>query len=85
MTHSQRKSSVKLKSHDHFREVILSNFPELQHKIFIIDHVTVGDIKYLMNLCNFDGDPRSSGAIIKLEPLTNYMIDNKHMYEWWQL
>lgn len=85
MTHSPKKSSVKLKSYDHFREVILTNFPDLQHKVFKLHHVGGDDVDYLRNLCGFSGKDRVSGNVSTLEPLLNYMLDNKHLYEWWHL
>jgi len=85
MTHSQRKSLIKLRSYDHFREIILINFPDLQHKIFIYKHVTVYDIDYLINLCGYKDERFKNCKIKEIEPLINYMVDNKHMYDWWCL
>jgi len=85
MTHSPKKKPIKLKNYDHFREVILDNFPDLKGKIFKYNHVMLNDIDHLVMLSGFKGMLSVNGQVATLEPLVNYMIDNKHMYEWWKL
>jgi len=85
MTHSQRKSSIKLKDFEHLRDVILNNFPDLEGKVFHQSIVTFGDITYLISLCGFRSPTPISANISTYDPLVNYMIDNKHLYDWWKL
>ena len=85
MTHSPKKSHIKLKDYVHFREVSYDNFPELKYKVFLEGHVTVDDVNLMIDISKFDKKRPIKGDIISLEPLINHMIDNTHMVEWWLL
>lgn len=64
---------------------MLEYFPDLKDKIFKSGHITIQDIDFLVSLCDFRGERSTSGLVHTLEPLLNYMIDNKDKYEWWML
>lgn len=83
--HSQRKSQVKLRDYTHFMQVILEHFPQLEGVLFTEGHITTQDVDYLEQMSNFKDYKRINGKLKTLEPITNYLIDNKHMYEWWKL
>lgn len=85
MTRSQRKSSVKLKTYIEFSVILVQHFPDINDVVFINTHVTFGQVDSLVELCGFEGDTHHKGKPSDLEPLLNYMIDNKHMYDWWVL
>ena len=85
MTHFPKKKPIKLRDYTEFRKMLLEHFPDLDSVLFVHNHVTVGDIELLVKLCNYPDEIPAGGNVSNLEPLVNYMVDNKHMYEWWKL
>jgi len=85
MTHSPKKKLIKLRDYTEFRKILLEHFPELDSVLFVHNHVTRGDVNCLIKLCGYKGTIPTGGSVNSLNPLINYMVDNKHMYEWWQL
>ena len=84
--HSQKKTKIELKSFQCIRPVILEHFPDLEGKIFENNTVMFSDIIYLIDLCQYnEGHPRVLTNHSFVTRLVNYMVDNKHMYEWWKL
>jgi len=85
MTHSPKKKPIKLRDYTEFRKMLLEHFLDLDSVLFVHNHVTHGDVELLVKLCNYPDEISSTGDVSDLNGLINYMIDNKHMYEWWKL
>lgn len=83
------KSDVHITDNIHLRYIINQNFPKLHQLFYIHPYVTYGDIDNLRKLCNYQLPVQYDGGLTEINPLLNYMVDNKHLYDtwaaWWQL